>query len=110
LTRGHSISAPSPVRPLLRFGVASLTAAYLVRAVVVPALPQTITVGAVSVELNHALMLAFAVFAAAAGMAMLRRRCRVSGPAVSPLLVPLAGVATGATTGVSHETRGVLRR
>jgi uncharacterized membrane protein YfcA len=53
-------------------------------------------------------MLAFAVFAAAAGLAMLRRRCCTSGPAVSPLLVPLAGIATGALTALLGAGGGFL--
>src|SRR5688572_8707066 len=70
---------PIPLRSLARFGGSSLVAAYLVRALVVPALPPVVVIGSTPIDLNHILMLAFALFAGAAGLAMLRRHCCVSG-------------------------------
>lgn len=99
---------PIPLRALTRFGGSSLVAAYLVRAFVVPALPPAIDFGFARVGLDHVLMLAFALFAGAAGLAMLRRRCCVSGPAVHPAWVPFAGIATGALTALLGAGGGFL--
>ena len=104
----YGLRRPIPVKSLARFGGSSLAAAYLVRALVVPALPRVVVFGSSSVDLNHLLMLAFALFALVAGLAMLRRRCCVSGPAVHPAWVPFAGVATGGLTALLGAGGGFL--
>lgn len=104
----HGRRRPIPVRPILAFGVASLAASYLTRAVVVPRLPPVVTIAGMAIDLNHLFMYAFAAFAAAAGVAMLRRGCCASGPAVAPLWVPLAGAATGALTALLGAGGGFL--
>jgi uncharacterized protein len=104
----HWVRRPIPLRSIASFGVPSVAAAYLVRAVLVPRLPAILSLGPIHVSLDMALMLAFAAFAAAAGIAMLRRRCLTSGTGLAPAWVPVVGVATGALTALLGAGGGFL--
>jgi uncharacterized membrane protein YfcA len=103
----HGRRRPLPLRKIAAFGVPSVAAAYLVRAAVVPRLPEVLAVGPLAIERDLMLMLAFAAFAGAAGIAMLRPR-RAVKPSLAPAWVPLAGLATGALTGLLGVGGGFL--
>jgi uncharacterized membrane protein YfcA len=94
----HQLRHPIPYRTVLTFGAVSVTSAYLVRAFVVPHLPPVLPVGSVAIDRDLALLLGFAGFAAAAGVAMIRTRCCAAGPHVHPVWVPIVGVLTGGLT------------
>jgi uncharacterized membrane protein YfcA len=94
----HHLRHPIPYRTVLTFAGVSVSAAYLVRAFVVPHLPPVLSVGSIGIDRDLALLLGFAGFAAAAGVAMLRSRCCLSGPHVHRVWVPIVGVVTGGLT------------
>lgn len=104
----HWMRRPIPLRAIASFGVPSVAAAYLVRAVLVPRLPEILPIGRFELARDPLLMLAFAALAAAAGVAMLRRRCCTPGPGVVPAMVPLVGAATGALTALLGAGGGFL--
>lgn len=104
----HRMHRPVPLAKITSFGVASIAAAWLVRAVLVPRLPDALVIGPVVAARDSVLMLAFAAFAAASGIAMLRRRHDPPGSGVAPAWVPLVGAATGALTALLGAGGGFL--
>lgn len=103
----HGRRQSLPIRRIAAFGLPSIAAAYVVRAAVVPRLPAVLALGPLTMDRDALLMLAFAGFAAVAGVAMLRPRA-AAPPSIAPAWVPIAGVATGALTGVLGVGGGFL--
>ncbi|CAN5560473.1 sulfite exporter TauE/SafE family protein [soil metagenome] len=66
----HHLARRIDWRAVIAFGMSTTISVFLVRAFVMPFLPATFTLGPISVERDHALMIAFAgvLFAAAIGM------------------------------------------
>jgi uncharacterized membrane protein YfcA len=89
---------PLPFRTLATFGVPSIAAAYLVRAALVPRLPELVTLGGLAIARDALIMLAFAGLTAVAGTAMLTSRRRRDAPTVSLAWAPAVGAATGSVT------------
>lgn len=104
----HWSGRPLPLRRVAIFGVASMLAAYAVRAAVMPRLPAVLVVGSFHIERDPFLMFAFSGVAGAAGLAMLRPRWCVREPSAAPAWVPIAGAATGALTGTLGVGGGFL--
>src|SRR5687767_14581367 len=76
----HARRRPVAIMPVAAFALPSVAAAYAVRLLAVPRLPAQFVVGAFAVRLDDLLMGGFALFAAAAGVAMLRTSCCQGGP------------------------------
>ena len=104
----HQARRPIPFRRIAPFVIASVASAYLVRAVLVPRLPDVLTAGPIAVRRDLVLMLAFSAFAAAAGLAMLRRGSVPANTGVAPRWVPVVGAATGALTATLGTGGGFL--
>ena len=63
----HQARRPIPFRKIAPFVIASVASAFLVRAALVPRLPDVLTAGPIAVRRDLVLMLAFSAFAAVAG-------------------------------------------
>jgi uncharacterized membrane protein YfcA len=94
----HWMRRPIPFRQFAVFAVPSVAAAFFVRAVLLPKIPEILGIGSVAIRRDLLFMLAFAVFAAASGTAMLRRQCCLAGPGVMRGWAVPVGIATGALT------------
>jgi uncharacterized membrane protein YfcA len=92
----HRRRRPIPFRRIASFGAASVTAAYVVRGMVVPRLPAVLAVGGLAVARDVLIMLTFASFAAAAGLAMVRPGTSTPRQRTAPAWGLLAGALTGA--------------
>jgi uncharacterized membrane protein YfcA len=92
----HGKRRSIPFRKVASFGASAVTAAYVVRGMVVPRLPDQLAVGGVAVARDVVIMLTFASFAAAAGLAMLRPGTNMPRQRAAPALGLLVGAVTGA--------------
>lgn len=105
----HHLARRIDWRAVVAFGASTMIAVFLVRAFVMPSLPATFTLGTVSVERDHALMIAFAgvLFAASIGMLRTTREHAETAPP-HVLRLTLFGVAIGVISGFLGVGGGFL--
>lgn len=106
----HASRGNVSLRVAAVFAGPSLVAAYLVRRLLVPAIPRTIELGSLSARRDDVLMFGFALVMAAAATAMIRHRRSEMEPFRPPrpaMLAPLGGLV-GATAGLFGAGGGFL--
>jgi uncharacterized membrane protein YfcA len=105
----HHLARRIDWRAVLAFGVSTMVSVYLVRALVMPSLPATLTLGPLTIARDHALMIAFAGVLFAAAIGMLRSSAEPTTPAQPHVArLTLFGVVIGVISGFLGVGGGFL--